>query len=486
MKKLFRQHLYKQSGFSTIEILVAVLILAVSFGAVITLVLGSQKLSIDTETNQVALRSAEKLLEDARRDIRNNFNAALPAVPALTPPFDSITLTGKDISECVREVTVSYGWDVEGRQQNITLKEQISDPSMPFRTGQNCEPSGPPGASPFENCFAYGNADLDGGDHDAFDVDLMRISSHDYVFVATHPKNQNRPEDFWIYNIDNNASPQLVPQQIDADASADKKGMNAVYVAKTIVSGSEVFTAYLVSENKQLISINVTNPSAIGTPFIKPLIGSPSDTANDVKYFDGKVYVAFGNTVQVFNASNLTLAPTVITLNGQANKLSFNSDNLFVATADAAGELIRISLSDFSNRTKYNADGTNQPGTTVAAYGSTLYLGRAMHANDKPNFIILKLAGSTFSEIAKNDLNHGNNTQIVDLLVVGNLAFVSSTDSNAEFEVYDISVPASPVKKCINGFNPPSIAYGLDYFNNFVYAAMRSNNELQIFADHAP
>jgi hypothetical protein len=62
---------------------------------------------------------------------------------------------------------------------------------------------------------------------------------------------------------------------------------------------------------------------------------------------------------------------------------------------------------------------------------------------------------------------------------------VASTDSNQEFEVYDVTDPTTVVKKCLSpSVNPPNIGFGMDYFDNYIYLAMRSNDELQIYTDH--
>ena len=70
----------------------------------------------------------------------------------------------------------------------------------------------------------------------------------------------------------------------------------------------------------------------------------------------------------------------------------------------------------------------------------------------------------------------GNRTR--DIVSVGSLAFLATENPNAEFQIYDISNPASPF--LWNSFNFPQTATGIDYENNIVYVSVKSNDGLRI------
>ncbi|HEX3095553.1 MAG TPA: hypothetical protein VHQ20_00350, partial [Patescibacteria group bacterium] len=202
-----------------------------------------------------------------------------------------------------------------------------------------------------------------------------------------------------------------------------------------------------------------------------------------LEYSNNKVYMAIGSTVQVFNVTTPT-APslgTPISLSGTANKLALNSNFLFVADSDDAGELVRINLSTLA-QVKYNASG-NEDGTAVFVSGGNVYLGRTSQSN--PDLLVLDASGASISLLGSKNLNHQNNSNVVDIVVAGQFAFIASGSANKELEVYDVSAPASITQKCTSpSVNPTNVGFGLTFFENYVYMAMRANSELAIFADH--
>jgi len=63
----------KEKGFSTIEMLVAMAVLAMCFAAIILISFGSQSLLVDSQTNSEAINMAQELLEKAQADARKDF-----------------------------------------------------------------------------------------------------------------------------------------------------------------------------------------------------------------------------------------------------------------------------------------------------------------------------------------------------------------------------------------------------------------------------
>ncbi len=475
----------KQFGFSTIELLIASAILVIVFSAVVMLVLGSQKLATSTQTAHSAELINQKLLEGARANALTNFNNNNFSTILGTNPEGLYTksLTASYVSPCVKNFIATVAWSMEGRQLSVTTSTQVTNPSMVFATGAECNTSPPPGGSAAWNlCTEYRDVDLPSSNYDAYDVAVSRINGNRYLFMVGHPSNQNNPEDFWIYNINDIDNPTFV-NKLDANGD-NQKGLNAIVVVK---QGSNYYAYVAGDDNKnQLIAINVTDPVNLGAPTILNISGFGTNVVpKAMEYINNTIYLAIDNTIQVINVITPT-APSissVITLsnNISVNKLAINGNYLFAATSDNNAELVRISLANYATRASYNAPG-NEDGTAVYVTGGTAYLGRTQNTRDLD---VVDVSGATLSSLGSKNLNHQNNSSVVEILVSGPLAFVASGDSNREFEVYDISNPNTIVAKCIDGLdNPPNIGFGMTYFDNYVFMAMRSNSELSIFADH--
>jgi len=65
-------------GGSTLEILIAFLIISLSIGAVTMLSFSNQSVAVDSETNNEALYKAQQMLEKARSDSRFDFALVNP------------------------------------------------------------------------------------------------------------------------------------------------------------------------------------------------------------------------------------------------------------------------------------------------------------------------------------------------------------------------------------------------------------------------
>jgi hypothetical protein len=243
-------------------------------------------------------------------------------------------------------------WTVEGRAQYVTNTTQVANPAIAFAEGTECNlpPSPPPGGGhPWEGCFLTSSTSFPGGgDHDAYDLDVTRIDGTRYAFVATHPKNVPvSPEDFWIYNLDNNTNPVFV-NKADLNSNGNV-GLNALVVARDADTGAYYAFIGVDDKQNQFIVIDVTNPASLGPPIIINITGVGTDTVKDIKFYGGFAYLAIGNNIKVFNVTNplLPVGPTNINLSGFVNQLGITEDYIYAATTANDAEIMRINRSDF-------------------------------------------------------------------------------------------------------------------------------------------
>ncbi len=472
-----------QKGFSTVEILIATAILVVVFSAVIMLVLGSQTLAVDSQINHAAQLLNEKYLEEARNADFNSNQATTAAVPSGSLTYN-VTRTQNYVSPCIKSITSRVDWIFNGRAQYVTATAQITNPSIVFLTGAECN-TNPPGADEWTGCYQYSSADLPSSNFDGYDVAIARIAGNKYLFMAGRPSSQNNPEDLWVYNINDVANPTFV-SKLDANGDNGTIGLNAITVAKNNSTGK--YYAYMAADNNQdeLIIIDVSDPINLGTPVKVNINGFGNNThPAAIEYLNNKIYLVINNTIQVVDVTDPAApgVPVAIAFSGgvDVHKLAVNSSYLFATTSDNSGELIRINLSNFASQTKYDAPG-NDDGTAIFVSGGTAYLGRSQNTQD---LMVLDVSGVTITSLGSKDLNHQNNSYVVDIVVNGPFAFVASTSANKELQVYNISNPANIIQKCLSPeANPTNIGFGMTVFENYVYMAMRSNSELSVFADH--
>jgi hypothetical protein len=481
-----------QKGFSTIEILIAVSIMVGIFSAVIMLVLGSQKLTGDTEIAHEAQLLNQKNIEEARNESIINFNISQPAptiVPVALPNGSTfnyqVTRTQNYISPCVKNITSKVEWTVEGRAQFATTTTQISNPNFVFASGSECNiPSNSLNAQC--NQSGYANLEITGEvspNQDAYDLEVTRINNRVYAFIVTHPSNSTqRPEDFWIYDITTNQSPADLIAYKDINALPNV-GINSIKVISHPNGSHYSYMANDDTTNRLFIS-NVTDPSNIApaTPF--DINGSGNNLINDIQYLSSRLYVAIGNDVKVYNVTDplVPLLITSINLGGKVNKLDVNTEFLFAATADNTGELAKINLADYTV-TKYNLNGnsSNNPATSIKVVGNRIFLGIQSGQNED-NLYIIDDANPGWTVVSSHNLPHQNNKRIIDHQVTGNFLYALVQEASKEFQIYDISNVNNFVEKCTST-NPTNVGFGLELFENKLYLSMRANSELQIYSE---
>jgi type II secretory pathway pseudopilin PulG len=504
MKKLLRNHRahQNQSGFSTLEILLAVALLVISFSSVIMVVMGGQKLGIDTQTNNEALRGAEKYMEEARVVLRQNFSVnnldcddTLTTIVDCQSPagFYKISRRTLSVSECAKDIKVRYDWAIEGRSQNIELVERITDPAIAVALGGDCIPTTPPGGNtpPWVECRDANHADVNPSGSEGTDISMFHFNGARYAFITSQHSN-NASDDVWLYDVSDIDNPIA-----HGHANIAFEGAVATQVVRDQTSG--IYYAYVLTAPKTGptpeparlvvldVSSDVENLTIVGTPFDL----GPTQ-ADAIYYYGGKLYIAQGTNIVV--VQNLTTTPAIastISLGGGAvvNKIVVQYGYIFAATADNNGELKVINIATSQIYTKTDIPGNND-GTSIFVSGGIAYLGRDSAGNvvDLMTIDVSNPPGGMPTMDAE-DIGH-NTGAIIEVIVNGGFAFLATTDVNDEFEVWDVRNPYDIKKNCVNsplanddGVNLPNIAGGMDFIDNIAFGVIRSNAALRFIID---
>lgn len=444
----------KNKAQSTLEILIALFILTVSITSAIMISFGNQSITIDTGLNNQALTIARKELEVNRALSRQNFNGLVSS--SSTEDIYLKETIIENIDANTKKIISRVGWQIDPlRPQKIELTTIVTDAKKTIQSGGDTGGGGPTGD--WRNPQTLGSVDLGPGNK-ATDLDVK----NKIVYLSATADAQAKP-DFFIVNATNGQSPFIV------SSLNTGKGLNGVDVAGNY--------AYVVGEDdaKEFIVIDVSNPSA---PIeIVSLNLSGNADALTVFYWDGYAYIGRADGAPqeflILNVSN-PLSPFVVSglsgIGGEINDIYVFNNRAYLGTEDDDRGMIVINV---SNPASPSVMGSIDVGDH--AYGIYLNNENKTLTGEKTKFYIVN-ASSPSNMTILGSASIGNKTR--DIVSAGSLAFLATENPNAEFQVYDISNPASP--SLWSSFNFPQMATGIDYEDNIVYVSVRSNDALRI------
>lgn len=480
---------------STLEILIAFAILTLSMTAIITVVFGNQSVAVDTETNVEALGKAQALLEEARSLSRHDFAAVVTATSTWTPPgnltYNVATLVA-DITQCKKQAVSTIAWQDGRRTLTISLTTILSDIAGALALGGDCavNPSGKKWDAPQR--FAFDT--LNPGKSTAIDV-LKQIAylgqdKEPFLSIAdTHGAmlDANNSQDFFV-TFDNNfnAGGQTIDQVNDIDV-ASTSGRVYAFVA-------------MASTTAQLAVVDVTD---IRNPVLKAKRQLSGITATDstawgwrVYYYDKKLYLTARETagpeLHVFNVSdptNPTEDPTKgggrKELNSTVNDFVIRNGIAYVAVdSNLRGELLLYDVSVPSAISEIVGARTNLPGSqngeSVFLIGNKLYFGRQSVASG-PELYVFDASNPQGASGGLPILGAPQEIggDVLAVRVANQFAFLVSSKSKEEFQVWDISDPSTiTLTKKYNFGN--IIAGGIDYEPDFIYATGDATSNFQI------
>ena len=471
-------NLYR-GGAGTLEMLVATSVLLMSITGVIIVVFGNQSLAVDIQTNQEALKKAEYLLEEVVAASQENFSS----VSSETETDDIYTkeLRVTDSTSCRKEVVARVSWTTDTRALAVELVSTMTDIAGTLLVGGDCDASPPTGD--WSSPQTLGHIDAGPG-NEATGIDVFNK-----IVYLTAEASDPAKDDFFTIDAADGASPVIL-------ASLNTgPGLNAVDTARDPVTGARY--AYVANNDtsSQLQIIDVTDPSS-------PVLVSSSDLAGasgtnsegrSIFYYDQKVFVGSNYLpslgmprpeFHIFDVSDPASPAQLgqLDVNHNISAIIVRGDYAYLATSDNNGEVWVVDVSNPAapaGMSTFDAVGS-EDGTSIYLVGNTLYLGRRHGASGRPDFYILNVQNPAAITV-RGAINLGMSPSIARVFgirVSGRFAFLATGDSNEEFQVYDISNPASIVH--ISTFDFPQAATAIDYEDNLIYSAVRSNDALRI------
>lgn len=465
-----RHGLGDSDGQSLVEVLVALSIFVVTSAAAFSLFFGGQSLSVDSINSELATDYVHEGMI-ATRSVRdqgwfnlttgthglsysNNkwqFSGASDTKNSLTR-----TVTVTDIDANTKEIKTKVTWSTDPlRIQSSELVERLTNFQNIQASGGDT--GGTPPAGNWCNPKTLGSIDLGPG-NSATDLDVL----DKIVYLSAIASSSAKP-DLFIIDATDVANPAIL------GSLNTGKGLNGIDVAGNY--------AYVVGEDdtKEFQVVDISNhaaPAVVGT---LDLAGNYDGLT--VFYWNGYVYVgrASGATqefviINVSNPASPSLVSGLGNIGDGINDIFVLNDKAYLGTEDDTKGMIVVDVADVNSPVVLGS--MNSSARVYSTYGTSEV---AFGVGGQTKFFMVNASNPT------NITTLGSvtiNAKIKDLVVSGNYVFMGTEDPNKEFQAWNISDPTN-ITFCAS-FNFPQNASGIDYENNLVYMAVRSNDALRI------
>lgn len=439
-------------GQSTLELLIALVIIILTISSVIVVFFGNQSLSVDTELNTLALLKTREDLEDARADARENW-AGLISSSQSDGQFTRDVIV-ENINDYEKKVTTRVSWQTDPlRPQKVEFTTILTDWVTSLSEGGGGGLTGD-----WRDPRTAGTIDLGPGNEGT------DLSVKNYTVYATAKASDDKKHDFYSIDVTNVDAPVKLGS-IDTG-----KGLNAIALMTSY--------AYVAHNNNvsQLQIIDISTPS---NPSLAAQISLQSNAQSAISVFALGDYAYIGSIVstgkefQIFNVSNPT-NPTFtgsVEIGANINDIYVYRNRAYLATGRTDAEIMIFDISTPSSPQQIASfDSMSTPGLSIFVNNFNRFfvgIGNSFQIIDSSNLNSL---------IVKGAFNAGGS--INDLCIRSYLAFLATANANSEFQAVDITDQTNLMPH--SSYNFPQIATGTTYHNNVVFTSVRSNNSLRI------
>lgn len=479
------------TGFSTLEVVIAMAILITILSAVMVVSWGNQTALADSRAQGEALARAQGILEcaqaQARKDFKlvsaNNLKQNCPELVADTFYTKTVDVTQADIEDyfgMIKQVTATVGWPAENnRNLNVKLSTLVAN----FENVIGGDTCSSVLLGNWNNSYVS-NSETDLGNLVGDSTGLYPITDLEVyknsLFLTINNTAANTAETFFAFDVTDPTNPTLL-SKIDNDAS------HSAGLAAVASDGQFAFVASARSipgspdptfGQLQIINVSV-NPVQLVRTFAIASVGGTSGQGigKSIYYKDGYVYLGLTKTGSgpEFNIIDVhdPLNPFWVggySVGNAVNSIFVKGRYAYLATPNAE-EFTVLDIGNITNPVRLG--GFNGPsgadGQSLAMVGDTIYLGRTFNS-DQGELYLLNVANPALPiEQAYQDIGTGNQTSIKSLLVRDNLVFLATSDG---LHIWNSDTPGSMSE--IKYFSLPNSAdtldTSLDCENNIIFA----------------
>lgn len=505
-----------QSGFSTLEILIAMVVLVLALTAVIVVFFGGQSVTTDAQTNQEALYAAQQDLEVMRAQSRGTI-ADFRAIDNATSSFDIYNkeLAVSDIDDCSKRVTSKLNWNMEQRPQSISVSTILTNIKAFLAAGSNCSVIPPPddAKNPTSN---HPNIIINAVNGQGIAV-LNKI-----VYLGVYDSNENR-DDLYVYDANDPDNPQFLGSTaIDWGANKKLNGIvDLVAVDYPVLNKKFIFAAGVhgifydaddggppgdEKASGQLQVIDVTSGSfpfqvaSISLPGVSGTCNATCPGGRSIAYHNGRIYVGThrvgGSEFHIFDVATDPTNPahlgntTSTQVDHNINDIKVRDNKAYLATSSNTEEIIvldvslpgSITIAGAFDAKKSNGSSSNKDGRALSLSGSRLYLGigRATSGNERDFYVVD--SNNLAAALGSKHFNLNQGAGISGIHVTDGLAFVTTRDPNDPYHIWDVSNsdPNVIVQWDTCDYNFSVEPQNMVYENGIVYTVNNLNSKLRV------
>ncbi len=490
MKLKLATKLNKESGFSTLDLLIALPLLILCIVTVIIVSFGNQSVSLDSQTNSEAIAKAQNLIEQARAQSRLDFGSVVTTSTTTEDIYDKKTVV--NAGQCGSDVTGQVFWKTENRSQSVVLNTHISDIPLAVALGGNCDnsPSGktwnPPDTWNCDNFQPGKPTGLDALNRKVY----MTGDKSPFLYIADTSSASYNPS---CHTQTGNLFVNFT------NGFADDYQLNDIKIAR--MSDGQIYGFVARDNNTEQFEIlnlnNINQPYSVASSTLAGVSGSAPQGWR-LYYFENKVYIVtrftagpelhIYNVATPWNPSSVTelgskdLGRTVESL--VINKKFLSGSWHYFAYMATDKDTAPLSVYDVTNPSAVTEVTSAEPvfsgyqdGNAVAVIGNKLYFGRSSDPSGSDLFvynIFNPLSGSPLGLLGQADIN----TSVLAIAVSGNFAFLGTSKTSKEFQVWTSDPNDIHLIKTYNF--PNVIQNGDKYENDWVYIASEGNDALRI------
>ena len=497
----------RQSGFSTIELLIAMVIILSAISSVILVSFGNQSMLPEGELNTGALKRAQALVESEKAFARQDFRT----ITSMTAATDGVYTSAVDVDNfpsdvhTTKRITATVSWqDATHQERDVRLTELLTD-FADASTTDTCDSTlSGDWSSPKAHLYTLSSSSLlpTSARIAASNIIGPIDAYHKRLYVGDVSRTAKSNDSLFIFDISNPTAPSYIGSTNNDPLSID--GLNALIVADTRVYVANAHDANFKtcrpgSNCSQLQIFDVTNPSTIPSPinFLLPTSSSPYVLGNitssgqaigkSIFYKDSYVYLGLSKTASgpefnIIDVSSSTKPRWIggYTVGASINQIYIKDSYAYLATDNKSKELIVLDVHNPSNPTfvgSFDPVGTSnfEVGESIYIVGTTAYLGMS-NAIGSPELYTLNVSDPTTPTVlAKKVLG----SSIFGLLARDSILLALTSTAQKMF-MFDASNT-----KAITPFGVPTnvsgVGVAIDCEGNYIYGTSVSGSQGNLF-----
>jgi type II secretory pathway pseudopilin PulG len=453
-------------GFTTIELVMASVIMAVCLSAVLALLWYERVMALNAEMNQRAMYLAQSFMEKARADLKTNFYTNVNQTSE-NENF-TVAVNQKYLTNFIKEINVNVSWvSALSPNSSYEIKAQVYDlNNMAEADTCNTFLSGD-----WQNPQLLPNGIDLGSGIKATGIDVKNNIAYISADSSTISK-----ADFFIVDVSDTSHPQIL------SSISTGPGLGAV----------KVFENYAYAANLSTLNqLQIINISDSLHPFLAYSFNTGSGSKGvSLNYSRHKIYL--GTEISVFREFYIidVLNPlSPVTLGSFETDTKINSIETFNNLAYlATPNQEQVRVLNVSDPSRINQLSSFSPSGSATQHGKSLYLkgdrlffgksGLNSPQNINPKLFNLDVTNSNTNPVPLDTQNLGSTPNAI--LERSGYLFFATNDSSNEFQVWQVF--DNGTMSSFSSLDLPAEAVGLDCEGEVLFLAQSSQDGLKIIS----